>query len=344
MRLHEFVSFVAAVSLGSLVAATSLWAADATAAKSARPGKPAQADNSLCYVCHLTLQNEQITASHMAEGIGCANCHGTSSDHMHDEMLTSKPDMLYGRKQVAAMCSKCHEKPHEDKTREMRAFLDKWRGHDRPNGRVITDASICTDCHGTHVLAKRTEVAREKPAQWIPLFDGRSLSGWKASAADLWRVERGRLQATVRPGQPASDLWTAASQGDFRLSVTFRCEGPLKAGIWLRGQPAAPGPRVEVIPSAGKAAACGSVYVPGKGVVLINAQEDLFDAEGWNTIVAEVRGQQVSVALNGQAIGSVVVAGAAQGRIGFHMEGSPGSTEVQWIVREVLLQKLSSKE
>jgi len=73
------------------------------------PQRTPPADNSLCYVCHLTLQTEEITAKHLAEGIGCEKCHGLSREHMHDEMLMTKPDRLYGRKQVDAMCADCHD-------------------------------------------------------------------------------------------------------------------------------------------------------------------------------------------------------------------------------------------
>jgi len=187
------------------------------------PAKPAgsgqQADNSLCYVCHLALQKDEVVVQHQAEGIGCVNCHGVSSEHMHDEMLMTKPDLLFGRKQVDAMCAKCHEDPHEDKQREFKAFLGTWRGRDRPNGRAVTEASICTDCHGTHVLAKKKADARQAKADdWLPAFNGRDMAGWKASPGDCWKVDRGRIIAIPRADGAASELWSDALYGDFRLS------------------------------------------------------------------------------------------------------------------------------
>ena len=72
-------------------------AAEPEARKEARK-KP---DNRLCYVCHLTLKTENITTVHLAEGHGCTECHGPSTDHMQDEMLMTTPDLLFGRREGA---------------------------------------------------------------------------------------------------------------------------------------------------------------------------------------------------------------------------------------------------
>jgi hypothetical protein len=295
------------------------------------------ADNSLCYVCHLTLQNDEITAKHQVQGIGCVKCHGTSSEHMHDEMLMTKPDLLHGRKEVVSMCSQCHDKPHDAKPQQHQAFLEKWRGHDRPNGRVVTDGSICTDCHGTHILAKRTISVEAKGTAWKALFNGRDLAGWKSTPADGWHVVRGRLAAAPRT---AADLWSDAAYADFRLSVTFRAEGTVRAAIALRGQPATPSPRVEMLTDPQVPARAGSVFVPGKGWALANLRGDLLDEEGWNTVTVEYRGPRVAVSLNGEEIGSVTIAGASEGRIGLHVEQRPASAAT-FTVREIQIQKLS---
>ena len=292
-----------------------------------------KADNSLCYVCHLSLQTDEVVAKHLVEGIGCEKCHGPSREHMQDEMLMTTPDRLYGRRQVDAMCADCHDKPHEGKPRELKAFLEKWRGRDRPNGRVVTETSICTDCHGTHVLAKKGDSKQSKAGDWVSLFNGRDLAGWKPSPAGGWKLDRGRLVAAPRPGG-AAELWSSAAYGDFLLSVTFRSEGPLRAGIYFRGQPSAPGPRVEINDNRP-----GSVYVPGKGFALVNLREDLLDGDGWNTLTVEVRGPRAAVRLNGEEIGAVVIAGPAEGRIGFHVEGP--SKDVELVVREIQIQRLA---
>ena len=72
--------------------------------------------NSKCYVCHPSLKTEDITTLHMDMDITCDECHGPSVEHMHDEMLMTKPDLLFGRAEVEKMCSNptCH-KPGGDR-------------------------------------------------------------------------------------------------------------------------------------------------------------------------------------------------------------------------------------
>ncbi len=356
MDYRRFPTAAAAAGISILTAA--LWAAAADCAappsstgrtspppvKAKPAGSDQQADNSLCYVCHLSLQKEELTAAHQVEGIGCIDCHGTSSEHMHDEMLMTKADRLFGRREVGAMCAECHDEPHEDKPQEVKAFLEKWRGRDRPNGRVITDESICTDCHGIHVVAKKADAGHGGADDWLPAFNGRDLAGWQTSPGDAWKVDRGRIVAVPRAGVASADLWSDALHGDFRVSVTFRWQGRMQAGIWLRGQPSTPGPRVEIFASRPTSAGAGSVFVPGRGLALVNLRDDLLEDDAWNTINAEVRGPRIAVSVNGEEIGSVAVAGPAQGRIGLHVEGLPEAKDAQLTVREILVQKYSEEE
>ncbi|MBN1420672.1 MAG: DUF1080 domain-containing protein [Planctomycetes bacterium] len=310
------------------------------AAGAAAPAAPRPKDNSLCMVCHLGLEKEEIAAKHAEADILCADCHGPSFDHMHDEMLMTTPDILYGRTQVDGMCGKCHDDPHEDAAK-VKAFLESWRGRDRPNGRVITDRSICTDCHGLHTLKEKTgggEVGQTAP-EMAPIFDGESLAGWKPAGGATWEVRNGRIAGTPSPDPAGGDLWSADPRGDYKLAVTFRTEGPIAAGIWVRGTDADRGPRIEIIERREPSAFPGSVRA-GKELILVNVREDLFDREGWNTIAAEVRGDRIQVWLNGEEIGAARIRGPARGRIGFHLEGGAARAGSAISIREVLIQPI----
>ena len=123
-------------------------------------GKPA--DNSHCLVCHLDFKKEEISAEHEKEGVGCNSCHGESLAHGDDEFNITTPDVTYGRVEIAPLCTKCH-KTH-DKGRKYQAFLKKWEDERRPNGRMISAASVCTDCHGNHaVLTPDKQLEPPKP-------------------------------------------------------------------------------------------------------------------------------------------------------------------------------------
>jgi cytochrome c5 len=107
-------------------------------------------DNSLCVLCHANFRDEELVTAHLKQGVTCAVCHGISFEHMNDETSRTKPDLLYGRAQVAGFCTRCHGR-HTHPER-VQAFLAEWKGKTRPNGRLILQQATCTDCHGLHAI------------------------------------------------------------------------------------------------------------------------------------------------------------------------------------------------
>ena len=86
-----------------LTIATSAWVFAICFADESQTEKPADEKpdgNNKCYVCHPSLQTEEITTVHLEMGISCDECHGPSVEHMHDEMLMTKSDFLFGRAEV----------------------------------------------------------------------------------------------------------------------------------------------------------------------------------------------------------------------------------------------------
>ncbi len=316
--------------------------------------------NSKCYVCHPDLKTEELTMSHLEMDVTCDECHGLSTEHMHDEMLMTQPDLLFGRAEVNKMCSdpSCH-KPggerfvygladHIDPV-AVDAFFKKWRGRMRPNGRAVTHDSVCTDCHGTHNITEPINPSKdEQDVEWITAFNGRDLAGWQPSGSASWSVKRGRI--IVRPGANGEGgvLWTKAEYEDYLLAVTFQATWPIHAGIWLRGvgaeQGSERGARIEIFDSKKPMAFTGSVYVLGKGLALVNLREGLVDEEGWNTLSVRVEGDRIQVWLNGEEIGVVRVTGTEKGKIGLYIEGQPASKSTELQIREVQIQRLTKTE
>lgn len=316
--------------------------------------------NSKCYVCHPDMKTEDISTMHLEMDVTCDVCHGASIEHMHDEMLMTEPDLLFGRSEVPKMCSDptCHKpgegrdvygrQDHKD-PEAVEAFFQKWTGRIRPNGRAVNHDSVCTDCHGTHNISKPldTQSEDEQSVEWIAAFNGRDLSGWQASDSLCWSVKSGRIVGTGAEEQKGHTLWTKAVYEDYLLAVTFRATWPIRAGIWLRGEDSQYGPRIEIVePTKPKAAKAytGSVWVPGKGMALVNLRDDLMDRESWNTISVKVQGDKVQVWLNGEEIGSVRAAGPAKGHIGLYIRKPPASKPAELSVREVLIQRLAEPE
>ena len=309
--------------------------------ESAKPTTEKPGDNRLCYVCHKDLRTEQITAGHEKYAVTCADCHGASTEHMEDEMLMTKPDRLFGRTEVDAMCITCHDlKVCHANEPAMEAFGNKWLGRIRPNGRAITVDSVCTDCHGTHNIVKDKlgEAKSDQAGEWVSAFNRHDLTGWRQVGDATWHVERGRIVAKAAPNSKGGDLLSEAVYRDCMVSVTFRAAWPIRAGVWLRSQESAHGPRIEIFEDRKTTAFTGSLLVPAKGLALINMRPDLVDREGWNTISIEVRGDRFAVWLNGREIGAVTVTAPAEGRIGLHIEAHPENSDAELCVSEVLVQ------
>ena len=117
-----------------------------------------ETDNSACLVCHIDLQDEQIAAKHLEAGIVCAACHGPSEPHRSDELNVITPDVTFGRSEIEVFCKACH--PVHKTSEGYDAFVKQWYGKRRPNGRMVLENSVCTDCHGNHAILR--------PDQQIP--------------------------------------------------------------------------------------------------------------------------------------------------------------------------------
>jgi hypothetical protein len=109
-------------------------------------------DNSVCLVCHMDFETEDLVAAHLKAGIVCAGCHGLSEAHRSDEANITKPDVLFGRATIGPFCKACH--PTHKSGHQYQVFLNDWQGRRRPNGRLITADSTCTDCHGNHAILR----------------------------------------------------------------------------------------------------------------------------------------------------------------------------------------------
>jgi hypothetical protein len=295
--------------------------------------------NELCYVCHYDLITEDITNIHLKKDVVCTDCHGPSTHHMHDEMLMTKPDKLYGRTEVEGLCKHCHtDHVHKDQEK-MDAFIAEWLGKDRPNGRVITPDSICTDCHGTHNIVKEMKGAAAKDeGEWTALFNGENLDNFKPTDGATWQIKRGRIVAAPAPETKTETLWTEDAYTDFLVAVTFRTTGPVRAGIRLRGE-AKDAPAVWIA-DAKDDVLPGSVFIPDKGTVLANLDKELVSEMMWNTLSIKLQGPRLTTWLNGEEIGSIRLPATTHGPIGLFIEPADKNQKAELTISEIQLQPL----
>ncbi len=116
-----------------------------------RSGGASAASNDRCVECHPTFRNEPIATNHAQVGTLCVDCHGPSKAHAVDGKEKAKPDVVFSRDEVDAHCGQCHDPKHHPE-RKAKRFIEQYEGHPGPNGRMITTDSICTDCHGRHIM------------------------------------------------------------------------------------------------------------------------------------------------------------------------------------------------
>ncbi|MBZ5666256.1 MAG: DUF1080 domain-containing protein [Acidobacteriia bacterium] len=82
------------------------------------------------------------------------------------------------------------------------------------------------------------QLKRKSDPKWgkpVQLFNGKDLSGWKASdpkSTAAWKVENGTL---VSPGH-GPELITDAKFEDFKLHIEFNCARGSNSGVYLRGR------------------------------------------------------------------------------------------------------------
>lgn len=139
---------------------------------------------------------------------------------------------------------------------------------------------------------------------FVPLFDGKTLTGWKGAVAGHHVVD-GELQ--TKPGV-AGNLLTTAEYGDFELRFEFRLTPGANNGLGIRVPPAGDasfdGIELQILDDGhAKYAdlepwqAHGSIY----GVVA--AERGCLEPAGeWNEETVEVRGSRVRVVVNGKTI------------------------------------------
>ena len=137
---------------------------------------------------------------------------------------------------------------------------------------------------------------------WVPLFDGRTLAGWRASEhTATFRVERGEI---VVHGPRAHLFYDGPVMNhefkDFELKADVMTKPGANSGIFIRttfqptGFPSA-GYEVQVNNSQSDWRRTGSLYA------VQDVREAGRDGE-WFTLHAAVRGRRVRVAVNGRQV------------------------------------------
>jgi hypothetical protein len=187
----------------------------------------------------------------------------------------------------------------------------------------------------------------QAPAEtgWIPLFNGKDLSGWKINGAEKWVVENGEIVGESTVGKYGY-LTTEKTYRDFLLRVRFKCDGEGNYGVFLRSRitgqsatgPDIAGTQVEVDPTRHT----GGIYESGGREWLALPTEEgerAINPHDWNDLEIAIEGKHIVTRLNGVQIVDYYDPAPRfkDGVIGLQLH-TGGGAKVHW--KDVFIQQL----
>lgn len=188
----------------------------------------------------------------------------------------------------------------------------------------------------------------------VPLFDGRTFSGWEGDTGRTWRIEDGALVGgSLTETVPRNDfLVTTRSFGDFVLRLKFKLEGTdgfVNAGVQFRSQRATK-PAHEMV---GYQADIGAKYWGAlydetrRNKVLAGPDpaeaERLVKIGDWNAYEIRAEGPRIQLFLNGQQTVDYTEPDPAiprSGLIGLQVHGG-GKAKVSY--RDLTIEELAAR-
>ena len=151
-------------------------------------------------------------------------------------------------------------------------------------------------------------VAQTPPqTKWIPLFNGKDLTGWKNNGEERWVVEQGTILCESTANKYGY-LTTEKTFRDFQLRLKFKGEAAGNSGVFFHSHitgidpehgPDIEGMQVEVDPSAGKHT--GGLYESGgRGWVKMPTAEgeQALKPGEWNDLEVSVQDNHIVTRLN----------------------------------------------
>jgi len=149
------------------------------------------------------------------------------------------------------------------------------------------------------IFAQDSATAEERV--WVPLFNGKDLSGWKIHGEKAqWHVEDGVIVGESEGGEYGY-LATDKTYRDFSLKVKFRCEGKGNSGVFFHSTLDGVnirGIQAEVDPKGNTA----GLYESGGRAWIVRPDPSLqehFRQDGWNEMELTVDGNRITTRLNG---------------------------------------------
>lgn len=174
-----------------------------------------------------------------------------------------------------------------------------------------------------------------------PLFNGKDLTGWKLRKPDgqaSWSVKDGILVNDVSPGKHGTDLVSEEKFRDFVLRYEYKIPKGANSGVYLRGRY-----EIQVMDDYER----GRPTRGGNGAIYNTAPVAKFvskPAGEWQTVEATIKGDKVTVILNGEKVhDNVTVEKPTGGELDRDVD-QPGPVMLQGDHGSVSFRKIEIKE
>jgi len=170
--------------------------------------------------------------------------------------------------------------------------------------------------------------------EWVSLFNGRDLSGWKIFGNEQWYVEDGELICESGPEKKYGYLATEKVYKDFELKLEFKQESNGNSGVFFRSSLEGikiSGWQVEVAPKGHDTGGIYESYGRGWLIRIPEEKENILKEGVWNKMKIQVIGDQVTTWLNGEKMVELKdeKIGKATGVIALQIH-SGGGIKVRW--------------
>lgn len=177
---------------------------------------------------------------------------------------------------------------------------------------------------------------------WTSLFDGKTLSGWKAEGSADWSIQDGAIVGRQGPGGTAGDLFTEGQWADFELEAEWWMRFPGNSGVWFRRTGPKTGYQADFLDQPSHPGVLsGSLYCMGKAFIAENRDASSVNKNGWNKLRIRAAGDRITIEQNGKKVVEVrdgTFAGA--GSIGIQVHAGKQFEGMEVRVRNLRLRPL----
>ena len=180
----------------------------------------------------------------------------------------------------------------------------------------------------------------DKDDGFVPLFNGKDLTGWEATGNAKWFVEDGQLVGTQGDNNAPGDLFTTDAFSNFELITTYRAEWPCNSGVWFRFQSPGKAYQADILDYKNPVAFSGTLYCPGKMFLAKNLDKELEDRAGYNTIRIVTKGTMTKIWLNGTQTADVDDDSTDSGKIGFQVHPGAQFGPMKIVIKEIKIKEL----